>query len=210
MNKGLVLLAGSILVGLSAVLLSAGEPESTLSRITEVSLRALDLNGTVHRIGVAAGRPSALVFLGTECPISNRYVPVLNELAKSASAKNLELLAVVSDPTLSRAAVKEYRDRYSISMPVVFDASGELARTLRPAAVPEAFVINATGSVIYHGRIDDLNASVARQKEQADHHELADAIEAVTTGQPVAVGYVPAVGCVFEAWDSQPDIAGSS
>src|SRR4051812_15127170 len=84
-----------------------------------VSFRAIDLKSVVHPIGLAATRPAALVFLGTECPISRRYIPVLNDLAKSS---NVELLGVISDPSIGRATADQFVKEYSVSFPVLLDA----------------------------------------------------------------------------------------
>jgi thiol-disulfide isomerase/thioredoxin len=169
-----------------------------------VSLHALDLDGKIHPIGQISIHPTALVFIGTECPISRRYVPVLNELQKTAAESHVELIGVISDPTVSRAAAEQFAKDYAATFPIIFDASGELARQLKPAITPQAFVLNSTGTVLYTGRIDDLYATVAKQREQAGHHDLADAITAAANGTPVAVPQTEAVGCVFESWDHNP------
>src|SRR5437588_10446545 len=47
-----------------------------------IALKAMDTAGVVHAL---ADRPeitaSAVIFISTECPISNKYIPLLNELA---------------------------------------------------------------------------------------------------------------------------------
>ncbi len=44
--------------------------------------RVVDIDGTVHRLGGAqCAQTTVFVFLGPECPISQRYSPRLNELA---------------------------------------------------------------------------------------------------------------------------------
>ncbi len=199
-----VVMLAAVSVSLGAI--AAGATPSTepapVFFATGVSLRALDLDGNLHPLGQASTRPGALVFLGTECPISRRYVPVLNDMLAAARAKNIDLLGVISDRTVTRAAAEQFRKDFAVSFPIIFDASGELARQLKPAITPEAFVLSADGKVVYRGRIDDLYVSVARQKEQADHHELVDAINAIAGGSAINVTNAPAVGCIFESWES--------
>jgi AhpC/TSA family/Copper type II ascorbate-dependent monooxygenase, C-terminal domain len=207
--RGLVGLIAAValsitLMGSGAVAPPATQPSDLGNAISEVSIRGLDLDGNIHSIGKVAVHPTALVFLGAECPISRRYVPVLNELLASANSKQVDLIGVISDPTVSLAAANQFRKDYAASFPIIFDASGELARKLNPAITPEAFVIDTHGSVLYCGRIDDQYDSVARQRQQPQHHDLADAILAVATCGTIAVTRTQAIGCVFESWDRQP------
>src|SRR5437588_220017 len=82
----------------SAPAISASEP-----------LRATDLNGVVHALSYQPSiKASALVFLSTQCPISNKYVPELNRLAQTHANDGVKLYAVLSDPTLTRAAAAQY------------------------------------------------------------------------------------------------------
>ena len=94
------------------------------------------------------------------------------------------LYAVISDPTVTRAAAVSFVKEYKISFPVLFDASGELARRLKPAMTPEAFVLDHTGAVQYHGRIDDTWADLKKQRLTVQHHDLQDALAAVAAGKP--------------------------
>lgn len=167
------------------------------------TIHLLDLDGHVHSVGGNQVRAQAVVFVGVECPISSAYVPQLNGMSKSALAAGVDLMLVISDPTVTRAAANEYRKSYQIQPPVLFDASGELAKALKPACTPEAFVLDRAGVVQYRGRIDDSYAALNKKKEHVDHHDLADAIAAVASGKPVATPHTTAIGCAFEAWNAR-------
>ena len=163
-------------------------------------VRGTDLNGISHALSDNPTiRAAGLVFISTECPISNKYVPELNRIAAAAPA-NAKLYGVISDPTVTRAKAVEFAREYKLAFPVLFDASGELASRLQPATTPEAFVLDREGTVQYRGRIDDTWADLNKQRANPQHHDLADAILAVATGKPVAQAKTMATGCVFEAW----------
>src|SRR5579872_6720478 len=49
------------------------------------SVKVLDTAGVTHVLGTPDVRVQALVFVGTECPIANKYLPELNALAKRHS-----------------------------------------------------------------------------------------------------------------------------
>ncbi len=167
--------------------------------------RITDLDGRVRRPGTENGlRPIALVFLDEDCPISNRYLPRLHEIALDASNAGVEFYGVLSDPAVTRAAARSYRDEREIRFPILFDAYGELASRLRPTHVPEAFVIDAEDRVAYRGRIDDRFAAIGRPRAAITSHDLAGAVLAVASGKTPEASSAPPVGCLFEAWKDSP------
>ena len=71
--------------------------------------RVIDLDGQPRALIGDGVRATALVFLGTQCPISNRAIPTLNALAQSHAHDAMDLFIVVSDPTITRKDVLAYR-----------------------------------------------------------------------------------------------------
>jgi mono/diheme cytochrome c family protein len=171
-----------------------------------VSFRALDLEGKLVRVGTGHGsRATAVVFLGTECPISNRAIPDLKALAKAKAKDEVELLGVVSDPSLTRAKAVEWAKQFQIDFPVAFDASGEVAARLAPTHTPEAFLIARDGTLLYRGRIDDGYTDITRPQGRVAHKDLEEAIDAVKGGAFPANPRTTPVGCAFEAWTVKKD-----
>lgn len=173
-----------------------------------IGARAVDVDGAVHRLGTTPPGPLALVFIDTECPVANRYVPRLNELAAEARESGVAFYGVYSDPALTAREAREHRDGRSVTFPVLFDASGDLAERLGPTRVPEAFVVDGDDRLVYRGRIDDRFESVGRLRTTFDDHDLLDALRVAGRGEAPAVARTPPVGCVFEAW-SAPAADGS-
>lgn len=193
-----------MLVSLAALLLFIGPaplPSTDAPDLTAV--RALDLDGVVHRLGYdGSARPVALVFLGTECPVSRRYGPRLNELAEEARARGLDFYGVVSDPAVSPAAARAFRTEFELAFPVLYDAAGDLAARLAPERVPEAFVFDRAGRLAYRGRIDDRFVAPGELRARIEHHELAEACAAVAAGRAPEATRTTAVGCALEGWDA--------
>jgi hypothetical protein len=143
-----------------------------------------------------------MVFLGTQCPISRWYVPALNQLSTAAQAAGVDLVGVISDPTVSRSDALQFSTDFQAAFPIVFDASGELANALHPLATPQVILVDRAGQVLYSGRIDDAWSAVGRKAQHVDHHELADAIAAIGRGAAVNLADTAPVGCTFESWDA--------
>jgi peroxiredoxin len=134
------------------------------------------------------------VFLSFECPVSNSYVPVLNELAARFKDKKVRFLVIV--PTRDGAAeLARQAKEYHLACPVYTDAGLTAARAFGAKTVPEAFVLDGKFTPRYRGRIDDSYLRRLQKKPSTEHHDLRDAIEAVLAGKPVREAVTTPVGC---------------
>jgi hypothetical protein len=163
-------------------------------------LNGIDVGGKLHRLGHGLNDAVvAVVFLSTECPISNGYVPVLNQVAKRFSRRGVEFYGVVSDSSVTRAAAAAHGKKYAVGFPVLFDASGALRQALKPTHVPQAFVLDRGGRTVYSGLIDDQYAEIGKKRAVVRHRYLADAISAAVSGYKVRTARTTAIGCLIEA-----------
>ena len=175
----------------------AAEPAHNLFRVR----RAVDVAGRAHQLGEGRGtKATVFVFLGPECPISQRYVPELNRIALEQQTNAIEFYGVISGASISRTQAAAFAREYNIGFPALFDEGGRLARWLRPTHVPEAFVLTPDGDVVYRGRINDWYASPGKPRALVQHEELRDAIGALLAGKHPAKVFAPPVGCYFEDW----------
>ncbi len=171
------------------------------------AVHAVDLEGRVHRLGDdGRARAFALVFLGPECPVSRRYAPRLNELALVAEAHGLGFFGVISDPAVAPAAARAFAREHELTFPVLYDAVGDLAERLAPERVPEAFVLDRAGALVYRGRIDDRFVEPGQLRPRIDHHDLEQALQAVAAGRAPAAARTESVGCVFEGWEGEREL----
>jgi peroxiredoxin len=163
-----------------------------------IAFSLLDLTGSTHALDQNDGRRvRAFVFLSTECPIANGSVKTLNDL-HAARPKGVDLFGVIVDPSVSRTQAAKHFAEYKAAFPVLFDASGLLAAALKPTHVPQAFVLDRDGRLVYRGAIDNAWEALGRRRPKAEKHYLADAIAAAADGKAVAVPETPAVGCLIE------------
>ncbi len=155
--------------------------------------RAVD--GRVVTLAAPKGGALALVFVSTECPISNYYSATLKAMATELDRERVRLVGVCTDPDVTRPALAAHADEYGLNFPVVADPQGKLAQSWGVTVTPEAVVVDDAGNVCYQGRIDDQYVG-RRQKNAAPvSHELRDALTAVLEGRDVAVAKTEAVGC---------------
>ncbi|WP_152052501.1 alkyl hydroperoxide reductase [Tautonia marina] len=202
--RNLVAIMG--LLGIGSVgasgLVTAAEPEAgQLGGIPSLAVILADLDGALHDLGQNdEERVRAFVFLSTECPISNGSIRTLNALGETLkdSAVGVDLFGVVFDPYVTRAEIARHFREFEAAFPILVDASGLLFEALRPTHVPEAFVLDSDGRLVYRGAIDNAWEALGRRRIQAEQAYLAEAIEAASRGWAVSIAETEPVGCLIE------------
>ncbi len=79
------------------------------------------------------------------------------------------------------------------------DENQVVAKAYGAERTPHYFLINAEGQLVYSGRMDNS----PRDFTKAQTHELADALEEMLAGRPIAVPHTPAIGCNIKWWDRE-------
>ncbi len=194
----------AISVGLFVLVAHAQTDEKSEPKKAEapaITFPLIDLNGTIHSLEQNDNRRvRAFVFVSTECPVSNGYIKTLNELHSkiAKSEKAAEFFGVVSDPTVTRTQAAKHFAEFQAEFPILFDASGLLAQALKPSYVPEAFVLDHDGTLVYRGAIDNSWEAIGRRRPKAEKEFLSDAIMLASNGKSVVVAETKPVGCLFE------------
>jgi hypothetical protein len=136
---------------------------------------------------------TVVVFVSTICPISNSYNLRMKEIYRDYAPKGVKFEFLNANQNESQADVEEHARSVGFSFPVSKDVNNVMADRLGAQYTPEAFVIDRTGAVRYHGRIDDAqNPARVRQKS------LRLAIDAVLAGGDVAAPETKAFGCTIK------------
>lgn len=162
-------------------------------------LALVDLDQTIRNLGTPVKGPArVLVFVTTECPIANGNIPTLNGLHDRFVPKGVELYAVVSDPFTTRKDAAQHYQDYKVRYPVLFDASGQLRDALRPTHVPEAFVFDGNGKLVYRGAIDNAWVEVGKRRLVVTQHYLSDTLERLVATQAPELSRTQPVGCPVE------------
>src|SRR4051794_28796383 len=88
-----MMLRTTLLLGLLVASTRAAEPGKVGLPVENFTLK--DSAGKEHSLADYKDRKAvAVVFLGTECPINNAFLPVLAELHHTYSAKGVQILAI--------------------------------------------------------------------------------------------------------------------
>ena len=143
-----------------------------------------------------AGKANVLVFVSSDCPISNGYAPEIQRICAEGRGNGVRCTLVYEDTSIDAAAVRSHLDRYRYrDMPAVIDTNGAIARRANATVTPTAVVVGSAGVVKYRGRIDNQYAALGKPRRVVTVHDLRDAIAALTAGRPIAQAETEAVGC---------------
>lgn len=151
--------------------------------------------GTHTNAEFSSARAVVLFFIATDCPISNGYVPEMNRVAQTYSAKGVRIYAVMADTTTPLAEIRKYAKEYGFTFPVLLDPEQTLVKFTGASITPQAAVLQPSAAVAYLGRIDNRVEGFGEQRPRATENDLRNALDEVLAGKPVAKPSTKAVGC---------------
>ena len=155
-----------------------------------------DLVGRKHALGGRSeSRLTVLVFLGTECPVSNGYAPSLNRLHAAYTASGVAMLGVHSDPDVDAQVARTHAKDYELQFPLVLDRDQRLAEACGVRKVPTAVILAPDGQLLYHGRIDNRYLASGVRRPQATVFDLKSALETALAGQRPDPSTTEVFGC---------------
>jgi hypothetical protein len=137
---------------------------------------------------------TVLIFVRTDCPISNRYAPELQRLYHEYSGR-VEFQLVYPDRSETPESIEKHRTEYGLPMGFVRDPDHSLVKRAKVHVTPEVAVFSTHGELLYHGRIDDRYVDFGKSRAEPTTHDLEDALQAVLAGKPVKVASTRAIGC---------------
>lgn len=144
---------------------------------------------------VSSSRGIVIVFISNTCPFDAYYYERLGQLVADLSGKiPFVFINSHSGEDESVRAMKALATAHKFTVPYLEDKNQAILRQLKATKSPEAIVLKSTGNaftVFYRGAIDD-NAQVATDVHQ---HYLADAVNALLSGQNPSRPVVRPVGC---------------
>ena len=152
-----------------------------------------DLNGQSHTFASLKGDVTVVTFVSVQCPVSNAYNDRMNALYKDYSAKGVKFIFVNANRTEAASEVAEHAKAVGFAFPVYKDAGNRVADSFDAQVTPENYVIDRTGTMRYHGSIDD-SQNAARVRKQS----LREALDAVLAGSAVEAPETKAFGCTIK------------
>ncbi len=154
------------------------------------SFSVKDVNAKTATLLPAGKKVSAVLFLSVDCPVTKAYEERLSELATDPAYKDVAFLGLYPNQGERTVAIKARAEERKIGFPVARDMRNSLANRFAVEFTPTVWVVDAKGTAVYSGSIDD-NQDPAAVKQRY----LKDALDSVLAGKPVATPETKAFGC---------------
>lgn len=138
-------------------------------------------------------KATVVMFIATQCPVSNAYNERMEMLAKSYAAKGVAFVGVNANAQESVAECAAHAKAHGFTFPVLKDAGNKVADAYDARVTPETFVLDGTGKLVYHGRIDN-----SQDPSGVTTRDLSTALDSVLAGHPVARAETKAFGCAVK------------
>ena len=185
----ITMLAVALLVNARPLVADIPAPPIIGATIADFTLP--DPSGTAHTLASLHGKNgTVLIFIATQCPVSNGYNERMEKLAQDFKARGINVVGINANSTESAADVKDHAAKNNLTFPILKDNGNKVADMLGATRTPEAYFLDAGNKLLYHGRIDN-----SRDITQVNSSELRDALEATLAGKPVPKATANAFGC---------------
>ena len=158
-----------------------------------VPFKLKDQTGKAHDLASVKGRSVVLIFIATQCPVSNAYNERMAAVARDYAAKGVAFYGINSNKQEPVEEIAEHAQKHGFSFPVLKDPDNVQADHFGAQVTPEAYVYDAAMVLRYHGRIDD-----DRGGSNVKSTDLKNALDALLAGKEVPVKETKAFGCTIK------------
>jgi peroxiredoxin len=146
-----------------------------------------DLAANVNKNGIL------VIFVSVQCPVSNAYNQRMEALAQQWRARGFAVVGINSNRTESPDAIAAHAREHGLTFPILKDNDNRLADALGASFTPETYLFDSSGTLRYHGRIDD-----SKDPSGISKRDLTDALEALSSGKTISVTETKAFGCTIK------------
>lgn len=156
-----------------------------------------DAAGAAHTLASLEGKNgTVLIFVATQCPVSNAYNDRMEKLAQDFKARGVNVVGINSNSAESASDIKDHAAKNNLTFTILKDNGNKVADMLGATRTPEAYFIDNSNKLLYHGRIDN-----SRDMSAVNSSELRDALEAALAGKPIEKPTANAFGCSIKRAD---------
>ena len=150
-----------------------------------------------HLRPVLGRRKATVLIIGLlDCPIARAYVPEMSRLHSRFSKNGVDWKYVSVDSDATAQRLRQFAREYKLPFPALLDPDHLTVTMTGAKAVPTAAVFNASGRMLYCGRIDDRFPTLRIQRVPRES-TLRLAIEAILAGKTPLAKRTLVVGCAI-------------
>lgn len=158
-----------------------------------------DVTGKSHRLSDFKGRTVVLEWTNPGCPVVQRHYHsgAMQRTQQAATADGVVWLAVQTGPGTDAAAQAWLGEQKAAATAYLRDTDGKVGRAYAAKATPHLYVIDAKGTLVYQGAIDD-QPSAGRAETLKAHNYVGAALASLKAGRPIEKANTQAYGCAVK------------
>jgi len=134
------------------------------------------------------------VFLSSECPISQKYISVLNKIYKEyGNNPSLQWRFIITDDISSRN-LRAFVEEFNVEFPVQKDDNKRtITRDFMASVTPQ--VVIKGKEILYSGAIDNWFFELGQYRQVVTENYFTDALDQVLDGRAPSIKETEPVGC---------------
>ncbi|HEX4949095.1 MAG TPA: redoxin domain-containing protein [Blastocatellia bacterium] len=157
--------------------------------------QVMDLSGNVvEPLKTQGATTVVLIFVRTDCPISNRYAPEIKRLAETYAAENVKMYLIYPGADETVAAIQKHRTDYDYKLEALRDPKHQLVKTTGVKVTPEVAIFRADKQ-LYRGRIDNRFVAFGKMRPAPTIRDLEQVLNALRAGKRIQQRTTNAIGC---------------
>jgi peroxiredoxin/mono/diheme cytochrome c family protein len=173
--------------------LSFADTDPATRRVPDFELT--DLRGKPWSLSEQKNRFTVVVFVSTECPMSNAYLKPLSELATKFEEKGVAFVGVDANRDETPEQLAKHAREFGVTFPLFRDDDLSAVKALEAKVNPEVFILDAEFRLRYRGRIDDAYSARLKPNPTVTRYDLHEALSSLVEGKEVKVKVTTAFGC---------------
>jgi len=154
----------------------------------------MGVDGKEYAVKDFLGKPFVVVFMCNHCPYVRAKMPALIKLQSKFFGKVTFVGVNSNDPNYQGEGfenMKKFAKEFNMNFRYLMDDSQKVARSFGAVCTPDPFLFDASGKLVYHGRID----SAAGMETTSNGDVMEGMINKTLAGEPVKDTFLPATGC---------------
>jgi peroxiredoxin len=153
-----------------------------------------DYDGKEHSLSdYKDSKAIVIMFIATECPVSNAYNSRMENLYKSYKDKGISFIGINSNKAESVSDMKTHAKSNGLTFTILKDEKNIIADKFQASVTPEIYVLNSGFEILYHGRIDD-----SQREKDVKSQDLKQALDEILGGKKVSQPKTKAFGCTIK------------
>lgn len=153
------------------------------------------VDGRMHSLSDYKGKSTLVIFMCNHCPFVKARIGEIVELQSKFNPSELQIIGINSnDPNYEEEGfdnMVKFANLYNVNFPYLIDDSQDVARAYGAVCTPDPFLLDASGKLVFHGKINDAMEPEAKPSVPVMENNVRMLLE----GKKIEKDFDPSIGC---------------